>query len=159
MKEWFLKFSIRDQVALLLLGVAVVLYVVIMVLLLPQAQAREDMRERNAATASLLQRVDSMSSEIRARRAQGDTGAPSVRPQLTASLNASAERFKLRITRLQPNSRGAVQLRFESVPLLGLLRWLHELESSDGFRVEELSLSQTANPGIVSATLRVAAPS
>jgi type II secretory pathway component PulM len=158
-RDWFLRFSVRDQLALLMLGAALLLYLVFMVLVVPQNQAREEMRARNVATAQLLQRVDAMAVEIGARRAEGAPGLPAAGRNLSASLNASAERFKLRITRLQPNSRGDVQLRFESAPLVALLRWFYELEAKEGMRIEELSLSQTANPGIVSATVRVAGSS
>ncbi len=158
MKAWFLKFSLRDQIALLALAGVVALYVVFMLLLQPQQKARAEMRARNVATMEALGRVDRMTQELRAlRENQGANSAASGR-SLTASINASAERMNLSITRLQPNSRGAVQLRFDSVALDKLLRWIYGLESENGVRIEELSLSQTSTPGVVSASLRMAAP-
>jgi general secretion pathway protein M len=73
-------------------------------------------------------------------------------------LTSSAESLGLRISRLQPNSRGGVQLRMESVAFDALLRWLHGLEEQQGLLLEEVSVSQSGAPGIVSASLRVSGP-
>jgi type II secretory pathway component PulM len=157
MKEWFLRFSVREQLALLLMGVAVALYCVFMLLVQPLAQSREELVARNLATAESLKRVDMMATEIRALRAGASPARRSAGPNLTASLNSSAERFALRISRLQPSSSGAVQLRFERAALEQLLRWIYELESAEALQVDDLSLSQTSDAGVVSATLRVSA--
>ena len=105
----------------------------------------------------MLQRVDALAAELRERRRSAGDGRAAA-PNLTAQLNASADRFGLQIARLQPNSRGAVQLRFEGALLDALLRWIHHLETVEGLLLEELSISQTSSAGVVGATLRVAAP-
>ena len=159
MKDWFLRFSLRDQLALLALGAALLVYLIFMVLIQPLEQSRSEMSARNTATAEALGRVDAMAAEIRALRAAGQSGRAGGNRNLTALLNSSADSFQLPISRLQPNNRGAVQLRFEAVPLESLLRWVHRLESAEGIRVEELSISQTSSAGVVGATLRVTARS
>ena len=157
MKAWFLRFSIREQIALLLMAAVVALYGTVMLLLQPLGQARAELEARNVATAEVLKRVDGMATEIRTLRAGEATGSRAARPNLTALLNSSAERFQLRISRVQPNSQGAVQLRFERAELDRLLRWIYELETTESLLVEDLSLSQTSDAGVVSATLRVTA--
>ncbi|EED33803.1 putative general secretion pathway M protein [gamma proteobacterium NOR5-3] len=157
MKEWFERFSLREQLSLLIMAAAVLVYVLMLFVVLPLGQAREEMAARNAATAAVLRQVDAMATEIQSLRGeQSNSGAPST-ANLSASLNQSASRYLLRVSRLQPNSQGSVQLRFESAPLDALLRWIHELETLQGLRVDDLSLSQTSTAGVVSATLRVAA--
>lgn len=157
MKAWFLRFRVREQIALLAMAAAVFAYVLFMFFLLPLQSARSDLRTRNEATGEALARVDGLASEVRALRSKAaETASPS-RRNLTARVNASAERFGLRPSRLQPNSRGAVQVRFEAATVEALLRWLHELESGQGLAVEELSMSQTSAAGIVSASARIAA--
>lgn len=157
MKDWFLKFSLRDQLALLVLGMAVLLYIAVFLVLKPMSNARLEARDRKAAYAEQLARVDTMASELAALRARGGAGNTGARRNLTSLLNRTAQNFELQISRLQPNSRGAVQLRFESAPLAGLLRYLHELETGQDLIVEELSISQTGTAGYVSATVRLAA--
>ena len=157
MKAWFLRFSLREQIYLLCMAAALGLYALFTLALGPLASARESAQNRNRATLQVLQRVDALTAELRERRrAAGDARAAG--PNLTAQLNASADRFALPITRLQPNSRGAVQLRFEGASLEALLRWMHHLETAEGLLIEELSITQTSSAGVVSATLRVAAP-
>ncbi|MEM1404464.1 MAG: type II secretion system protein M [Pseudomonadota bacterium] len=156
MKAWFLKFPLRDQIALLALAAAVSLYVIFMLMVIPLGSAREELARSNASTAEQLKRVDLMAAEIKALRGSGAASPSSPNRNLTALLNGSANRYQLSITRLQPNSRGAVQLRFERAPLDQLLRWIHELETGESLLVEELSVSQTGNAGVVSASLRVA---
>lgn len=155
MKQWFLSLAQREQLAVLVLAAAVGAWLLAVLLLLPLERSRERMAASNRATAELLQRVDGLASALRQQRASDDGPAPS--RNLTGLLNGSAEAAGLRITRLQPNSSGAVQLRFESVPFAALLRWLHDLEHGQGLRLEEVSISQAGAAGRVSATLRVGA--
>lgn len=152
-KAWFLRFSDREQIALLLMTAVVLLYLVFLLLVQPMDRARERLEQNNLGTAAALQRVDGLASAIMAQR---DAGAGSTRSRnLTGMLNRGAETAGLRISRLQPNNRGAVQLRLEAVPFDALLRWLHQLEKVEGLLIEELSVSQAGAEGIVSASLRV----
>ncbi|MEM7691283.1 MAG: type II secretion system protein GspM [Pseudomonadota bacterium] len=157
MKAWFLRFPLREQIALLVLALVLVAYLALFLLVKPLADSRRELRERNQAYVSKLVRVDSMAAELAALRARGGPTQGSRQRNLTNLLNRSAERFDLQINRLQPNSRGAVQLRFEGVALDNLLRWIHSVETQESLIVEELSFSQTATAGFVSANLRIAA--
>jgi type II secretory pathway component PulM len=156
-KEWFLRFSTREQLALLVMGVVVLVYLAVVLLVLPIAEARRELMDRNSATAEVLVRVDRMAAEIRELRENAAGPDRAARRNLTALVNSSAERFGLRASRLQPSSSGAVQVRFESAPLPALLRWIHDLETSRGLAVEDLSVSQTATAGTVSVSARIAA--
>lgn len=156
MKQWFLRFTTREQLALLLMALAVAAYLVFALVMLPLKNAREQLQATNAATVQALQRVDRTASAILALR--DSELAPTRSRNLTAQLNSGAEASGVRISRLQPNNRGAVQLRLEAVPFDALLRWLHALEYGDGLLIEELSISQSGTPGIVSASLRVSQP-
>lgn len=156
MKQWFLRFTPREQLALLVMALVVAAYLLVVAAVLPLERARAQLLDTNAATAAVLQRVDNLASAIMAQREAGS--GPARSRNLTALLNTSAEAAGLRITRLQPDSRGAVQVRLESVPFSPLLQWMHALELSEGLVIEELSVSQAGSVGIVSATLRVNQP-
>ena len=159
MKEWFARFPLREQLALLVLALVLVLYTAVFLMIRPLQEARQSLSERNQSFAEQLARVDALASELAALCARGGAGSSASRRNLTTLLNRTAGSFGLQISRLQPNSRGAVQVRFEGAPLEGLLRWLHELETGSGLILEELSISQTGTAGFVSASLRVAAGS
>lgn len=156
MKQWFLRFTPREQVALLVMAAAVAAWLLGIVAIAPLERARERLAETNRATADVLVRVDRLASAILARR-ESD-GEPSRARNLTTLLNGSAEAAGLRIARLQPNSRGAVQLRLEGVAFAPLLRWIHTLEQGEGLVIEELSISQSGSSGTVAVSLRVSQP-
>ncbi|MDP5070803.1 MAG: type II secretion system protein M [Congregibacter sp.] len=157
MKAWFERFPLRDQLALLLMAAVIIVYVLVMFVMRPLGQARAELSARNQATAAVLRRVDAMATEIQSLQDQKADGRSPPSVNLSASLNQSAVRYQLRVSRLQPSSQGAVQIRFESAPLDALLRWLHEIETVQGLLVEDVSLGQTSSAGVVSATLRIAA--
>lgn len=159
MKEWFTKLSLREQIAVLVMSIALAVYVVWWLLIVPQGRAIDALVERNRKQVEVLHKVESMVSEIGALRAESGRVGASGRTRLVALLNDSANRYQLRLTRLQPNSRGAVQLRFDTAALEPLLRWLYALENDEGLIIEELSLNQTGTAGVVSASVRVAAAS
>jgi len=157
MKSWFLRFTPREQIALLCMAAAVAAYALVLLLFVPLGEARREMAARNEAAAETLARVEGLASRIDALRGDGENVRRSAERNLTALVNTSAERFGLRPTRLQPNGRGAVQVRFEAAPLERLLRWLHQIENERGLVVEELSLNQTQLAASVSVTARIAA--
>ena len=157
MKQWFLALTQREQLAVMLMTAVLLVWMLTMLLLLPLKRERARLAENNRAAAEAVQRVDELASALRAQRQRG--AQPARGRNLTVLLNRSAETAGLSITRLQPNSRGAVQLRFESVPFPLLIRWLNTLEQGQGLLLEEVSINQAGAAGVVGATIRVSAPS
>ena len=151
--RWLDRFTPREQLSLLLLALAMAAWVGWMLLWTPLRDARNDMAQRNEATAVVLQRVDAMVSEILALRADGSGGQR--RGNLVALINRSTGAAGLAVSRLQPNSRGEVQVRFEAAVFDDLFAWLHRLESEEGILVAEVAISRTATPGRVDATVRL----
>lgn len=154
MNQWLQRFPPREQLSLLVLAVFLVVFSVWRLLWVPLASARDEMQQRNVATAESLQRVSTMVAEILRRRESGE--APAQRASLTAVVNRNANALGLAVSRLQPDSRGEVLVRFEAVPLDALLRWLHRMETLEGSLLTELSLSATSVPGRVDASVRAA---
>lgn len=154
MKHWFARFTPREQVSLLVLAAALGVFLAYHLLWSPVSAARNDMAQRNAATAESLHRVSAMVSEIMQRRSVG-AETPG-RRSVTALVNQSSVQQGLEVTRLQPNSRGEVQVRFEGAVFNALVRWLYQLESEEGALITELSVSESGTPGRVNATVRVA---
>ncbi len=155
MKEWFARFDQREQLSLLALAVAIGLYLVYMLLWNPLAGRRDDLREQNTRVAESLQRVDAMVSELMYLR---ESGQGDKRPQrnLTAVVNQSTARAGLQVSRLQPNSRGEIQVRLENASFDALLGWLHDVELGQGLLIREVSVTSASAPGRVNATVRVA---
>ena len=154
MKDWFAKFNQREQLSLILLASAVGCYLLYFAVWTPLAQKQDDMAARNAKTAASLQNVDSMASEILRLRDSGT--AVSQKRNLTSLINRSTAALSLPVTRLQPNSRGEIQVRLENAVFDDLLQWLHEMEYVHSLMVLEASLTQSSATGRVNASIRIA---
>ena len=75
---------------------------------------------------------------------------------LTRTLSQASEANGLAVKRLQPNSRGEVQIRFEGVAFDNLLQFLEQIEGVSGLAVLDASVSSAGRSGGVNATFRVA---
>ncbi|TDG15039.1 type II secretion system protein M [Seongchinamella unica] len=154
MKQWFARLTQREQLSLLAMGFAIALYLVFVLLLAPLADARDRLAQQNKGVAETLQRVDVLVSQILHLRASGsDSGT---RRNLTSLINRSTSSFGLQVNRLQPNSRGEVQVRLENAPFDELIAWLHQLEYREGLLVREASITQSGTLGRVNVTVRLA---
>lgn len=154
MRAWFAKLTQREQLSLLLMSLAVMVYLLYMLVWSPLSERRDRLEQQNHGVAESLQRVDAMVSEVMLLR---DSDArPGQRRNLTSLINQSTTRRELQVSRLQPNSRGEIQVRLESAAFDDVLAWLHELEYREGLLVREVSVTQSGAFGRVNATVRVA---
>ena len=155
MLNWFHLRTRREQLYLLGMTGAVCLWLLLQLVVIPASDAKKSMAAINIAAAELLTRVDSKASrlvQLRSEQSQGNRGS------LTSAISRVSELEGLPVRRLQPNSRGEVQVRFESVDYDNLVRWLHRLEVTEGLAVIDASIAQAGRSGGVNATLRVADP-
>ncbi len=154
MKDWFAGLNQREQLSLLVLGIALGLYVVYMAVWSPLSSKRDELAQQNAAIAQSLTRVDAMVSELVQLRSSGvSTGG---KRNLTSLINQSTRRLQLPVSRLQPNSRGEIQVRLESAAFDDVLGWLYEMEYKEGLLVREVSITETGTTGRINATVRIA---
>jgi general secretion pathway protein M len=154
MKQWLLNLNQREQLSLLALGAALIVYVLYMAVWLPVADGRDDMVVRNQHLALSLQRVDAMVSQLKVLRESGE--GRTNKPNLTSVINQSTNRMNLKVSRLQPNSRGELQVRLENASFDDVLAWLYEMEYAQGLLVREVSLTGSGSAGRVNASVRLA---
>jgi general secretion pathway protein M len=154
MKEWFAQLNQREQMSLLALGLALALYLLYIVVWSPLNSEREQLALQNTAIAESLVRVDAMVSELLQLRAGGvKTGTGR---NLTSVINESTSRLQLPVIRLQPNSRGEIQVRLENASFDDVLQWLYQMEYTEHMLVREVSLTQSNTAGLVNVTARIA---
>lgn len=154
MRSWFAGLTQREQLSLLLMALAVALYLIYAMLVAPLGQARDQLVVQNKGVAESLQRVDVMVSQILTLR---DSGAGSKqRRNLTTLINRSTAAAKLQVSRLQPNSRGEIQVRMEGALFDDLMGWLYQVEHRESLLVREVSITQAGSAGRVNATIRLA---
>jgi general secretion pathway protein M len=154
MKEWFAQLNQREQVSLLVLALALALYLLYMFVWSPLDARREQLALQNTAIAESQVRVDAMVSQLLQLR-EGGAKAGTQR-NLTSVINESTGRFQLPVMRLQPNSRGEIQVRVENASFDDVLKWLHEMEYGEGLLVREASVTQANSAGRVNVTVRIA---
>lgn len=154
MRLWFERFEQREQIALLLLAGALLLFSLYRLVYQPIAGARDAIASENIRLQTVLSEVDMMASRINA--AQSTQQNSTTKQNLTRLINQSTARMQLPVSRLQPNSRGDVQVRLENVALESVLKWLYYLEYDQQLVISDVSLSQGGNAGVVSASVRIA---
>ena len=152
MREWFNSQSPRDQMAILLLTGFLLVFSVFQFALMPMSENRAQMALNNGAASAQLSRVEAKVSRLLSLRDAGSTGQTD---NLSSTLGAAAQNAGLTVTRLQPNSRGEVQVRFEGADFDALLQWLQTVEGNEGLRIIDASVSDAGRSGGVNATLRV----
>lgn len=138
---------------MLVLALALGVYLLYMLLWLPLDGRREQLARQNEGVAASLQRVDAMVSEI--MRLRDGEAAGGAQRNLTTLVNQSTARHGLQVTRLQPNSRGDIQVRLEGAVFDQLLGWLDQLENGEGLLVTEVAITQAGASGRVNATIRI----
>lgn len=154
MKEWFAQLNQREQMSVLALGLALALYLLYVLVWSPLNSEREQLALQNSVIAESQVRVDAMVSELLQLRAGGvKTGT---RRNLTSVINESTSRLQLPVMRLQPNSRGEIQVRLENANFDDVLQWLYQMEYTEHMLVREVSLTQSNTAGLVNVTARIA---
>lgn len=154
MKEWFSQLNQREQLSLLLLSSALLLYLLYTLVLSPLESQREQLIAQNSAVTESQGRVDAMVSQLLQLR-QGGAKAGAKR-NLTSVINQSTTRLQLPVMRLQPNSRGEIQVRIENASFNDVLKWLNEMEYTESLLVREVSVTPAASAGRVNITVRIA---
>ena len=154
MKELFSQLNQREQLSLLLLSLALLVYLLYILVLSPLESEREQLIAQNSAVIESQGRVDAMVSQLLQLREGGaKTGA---KRNLTSVINQSTSRLQLPVMRLQPNSRGEIQVRIENASFNDVLKWLNEMEYTESLLVREVSVTPAASAGRVNITVRIA---
>ena len=154
MKQWFMGLTQREQLSLFIMGLAVALYLAFVIFIAPLSQARDRMVVQNRGVAESLQRVEVLVSQILHLRETGN--GSSTNRNLASLVNRSTSSYQLQVNRLQPNSRGELQVRLENAVFDDLIAWLYQVEYKEGLRVLETSITQAGTVGRVNATVRLA---
>lgn len=154
MKEWFSQLNQREQLSLLLLSLALLVYLLYILVLSPLESEREQLMAQNSAVIESQGRVDAMVSQLLQLR-EGGAKAGAKR-NLTSVINQSTSRLQLPVMRLQPNSRGEIQVRIENASFNDVLKWLNEMEYTESLLVREVSVTPAASAGRVNITVRIA---
>ncbi|MCI0749501.1 MAG: type II secretion system protein M [Nevskiales bacterium] len=140
----------RERRMLALGGGVLCLIVFYLLLWEPLRQARIDKAEALAQARILATRLELMAVEAQ----RGDNGgrrATSTGQSLLAVVDQSGKSSQLGKppVRLQPEGDNTVKVWLEEVPFEAVLRWLHELQTRHGVRVDNADFERQTTPGLV----------
>lgn len=150
--QWLQKYTPREQLYLLAAALMIVLYVAVAIVWQPLDRKRDELARNNVQVAAQLAQVKALASELQSLKSGG---AASRDLNLNELINSSTNELGVRPSRVQPNSRGESQIRFEDVNFAQLLRWLHRMEMTPGVVVQEVAINQGDRGGLVQATIRI----
>lgn len=152
--NWLHRQSRRDQIALLICGLCIAATLTWTLILAPLAQAATDAERRVLLAEQELATVTALAATLAQLRANAPAAGRS-QDSLATLVDRSTARVGLRISSLEPGADDTtLSLRLDDAQVPQVLRWLHELESSQA-RLETLAMLPARAPGTVMVDLRM----
>ncbi|MFC3115682.1 type II secretion system protein GspM [Cellvibrio fontiphilus] len=146
------KYNRREQLMILVCALAVALYLLWLVVLVPIQNKRDQLLAANTASTQALGKVQIMAAQIQQMRSEGaNTNAGNISGVIDSSLRANG----LSMSGFQPGANGEVRVRLERAAYEPLMQWLYEMEFKQGISVSDLSIAATNDVGQVTVNLRL----
>lgn len=146
------KYNRRDQTLILGCGLAVAIYLLWLLILVPIQNKRDQLLAANTASTQTLGRVQIAAAQIQQFR---NAGASASTENINGLIDSTLRANGLTMSNLQTGSNGSAQVRLDRAAFSPLMQWLYEMEFKQGIIVSDLSITATNDPGQVSATLRL----
>lgn len=146
------KYNRREQMLILGCGLAVVLYLLWLMLLVPIEKKRDQLLAANIASTQTLGRVQIAAAQIQQFRSAGASGSTE---NISGLIDTTLRANGLSMSNLQLGSNGEARVRLDRAAFGPLMEWLYEIEFKQGITVSDLSIASTNDPGQVTVTLRL----
>jgi general secretion pathway protein M len=112
----------------------------------------EDNRYRNAQSLlDWMQANEARARTVAKSQQSGGGGQRSLLPTITGTAAAEG----LTLSRLQPESNGAVSVVLQAQQFNAMVRWLDGLRENNGVTIQRVSVDAEGQPGYVNAQLRL----
>lgn len=152
--DFLSRYNRREQTILLVGALAVTLYLLWKLLLVPLQDWRERQLQANVNANQTLGRVELLSAQLerareREREGGGDTSS------LNALVDTSLRANQLDMSGFQPGTGGQVRVRLEDVPYDRFMQWLYDMEYQNGVGVVDFSMAGTSEAGRVTVNIRL----
>ncbi|MEN0039366.1 MAG: type II secretion system protein M [Cellvibrio sp.] len=146
------KYNRREQMMILGCGLAVVLYLLWLMVLVPIEKKRDQLYAANTASTQTLGRVQIAAAQIQQAR---NAGASASNDNINGLIDTTLRANGLSMSNFQPGANGEVRVSLDRAAYEPLMQWLYELEFKQGIRVIDLSIVSTNDPGQVRVNLRL----
>ncbi|HZU75433.1 MAG TPA: type II secretion system protein M [Dehalococcoidia bacterium] len=144
----------REQRLVVAAGGALALFLLYLVLWEPPALLRAHHEQELARARAFAQRLEEIGAQVQQARPAGAAAARRDVSLLTAVDQATKDgTLGKPPSRMQPDGDTQVRVWFEGVPFDSLLRWIYDLQSRYGIRVDSLDVERQPTAGVVNARL------
>ncbi|GLS27111.1 type II secretion system protein GspM [Marinibactrum halimedae] len=148
--------SRRDQTALLVCSVALILAVIWWMILQPMSKAVDQQAISTRASADNLARVREMALELKQYQASGSSQSSGSNAPLSELIDRSLQTRGLKMSSFQPVKDGEVRLRIDDAEYTKFVQWLYDMEQQQKLTARELTVTPTRASGKVSVSIRLA---
>lgn len=152
-KAWWNEASSRDQLSLVALAIAVLLYVLFYFILTPVSEMRAAQEQRVASQLAAYDRVKNLASQWKQAQSAGENSGRSA--TIEQQVERSFSQHGLRVSGFDASGRSGIRVRFDSVSYEKFVAWLHDLEVVQGLKMKDVSVAATPTPGSISASILV----
>ncbi len=144
----------RDQRALQVMALALLIALIYLAIWKPVADFRNDARADMETARDLVGWIQSQEPAARNLRAGGSGARQELREgELLRTVTESANRSGMPLQRFEPSGDRAMRIWLDAAPFTDLTQWLAHLQSEYGIGVDQASFDRTDEPGFVSARL------
>jgi general secretion pathway protein M len=139
MKAWWQQLNGREQQLFTAMGIAIMIFVFYSAIWQPLNNGLVDAQSKLTRQQELLSWVQENTALY--QQAKKSVGKSSFSGSISSVANSSARKYKLTITRMQPQGND-LQVWIDSTPFTQLLFWLEHLANNEGLQVKAIDLSQ-----------------
>lgn len=152
LKQKFLDLSPKDQLMLAVGALAVLVYILLFVILLPMQSEMRKMEKRNMQALDEQGEVRELAGKLLAKQNAGEsTGGDQ---SLNGILNSSLRAHGLLMENFQPSGNSA-RVRLRSGEFNKVLGWINEMEVRQGMTIKNLTMTADESPGSVMVSLTI----
>ncbi|MBI3171196.1 MAG: type II secretion system protein M [Hydrocarboniphaga effusa] len=153
-RDWWAGLAQRERQALSAGAAALALIVIYLALWQPVTQSRSSRETALTEARALAIRLEALALEVQRNRGAGGTIA-GANQSLLAVVDQSGKASSLGKTpsRLQPEGDNTVRVWVEDVPFEAVMRWLNDLQTRYGVRVDNADIERQSAAGLVNVRL------
>lgn len=152
---WFQGLGSRDQTALKVLGVALVIALCYYAIYAPVREFRNaGVSSAEQAYANLVwMKENEAQARALSRQGGGSAAGLPAGQSLLSVVSASARRQGIELQRFEPKGEDRINIWLDKVEFNRMMLWLEDLRKQSGIEVEQISVDKTDVPGVVTTRL------
>ncbi len=157
LKDWYEHLNHRERTLLWLATAIVIALIFYQFVLRPLDKHTEHLEASLVQQQTLLQWMQTRSTEVKALRARMQHGGEFTRGNLslTKAVGDTASERKLTLSRVQPKDDNRLQVWLDNANFDQLLYWMMQLQRSHGIVVERVAISQGEQRGYVKVSMEL----